>query len=248
MKTIKLIINELGAWLVCGRTSYLCISCLLLTLSSCGKDEDPRPQLEDGKSTVVHDLAGDIEAAMGEGVDGKEDRDFYTFLFRFRDKRQIWIKTKQDSLQWLKTNEWDIAFTGPYNSEIYINNANYPANPGYEGEAANTAVIKVDQSYEAVAIAPDDNAFDQSTVTKIGWAPSTSSNGWFQYSLETHIMLAIPNRTYVIRLPDGKYAKLQLINAYKGNPTAVTNMNWPAPYYTFRYYVQQDGSKDLNTK
>lgn len=235
------------AWLVCGKIGSIVVGCLLFVLSSCGKDEDLRPQLEDGKSTVIYDLAGDIEASMAEGVEGKEKRSFYTFLFRFRDQKQIWIKTKQDSLLWLKTNDWDIAFTGPYNSEVYVNNANYEFNPGYGGTANHTAVVLLNQSYESVGTAPDDTEFDDSEVNKIGWASSESSNGWFRYSLNTHIMQALPNRTYAIRLPDGKYAKLQLINAYKGNPPSVTNMNWPAPYYTFRYYVQQDGSKSLNT-
>jgi hypothetical protein len=150
-------------------------------------------------------------------------------------------------LQWLKTKDWDIAFTGPYNSEIYVNNADDESNPGYGGDATNTAVILVQKAYQSVVSAPSDAEFDNSQAGKIGWAASSSSNGWFQYSANTHIMQALPNRTYAIRLPDGKYAKLQLVNAYKGNPPSVTNMNWPAPYYTFRYYVQQDGSKDLNT-
>lgn len=246
MKTIQLIINEIRFLLTVGRIGR--ILALLLVLSSCGKDEDPRPALEDGKSTVIYDLPGDLDASMAEGVEGKEKRPFYTFLFRFRDQRQIWIKTEQDSLQWTKTKDWDLAFTGPYNSEVYVNNASYMFNPGYEGEATNTAVIKLDQPYQAVITAPSDEEFDNSAVNKIGWASSASSNGWFQYSLSTHIMQALPNRTYVIRLPDGKYAKLQLINAYKGNPPAVSNMNWPAPYFTFRYYVQQDGSKNLDTR
>lgn len=214
---------------------------------SCGKDDPVRPSLEDGKSTVIYDLPGDTEASMADGVDGKEERDFHTFLFRFRDKKQIWLRTKADSAQWLKTVEWDIAFTGPYNSEIYVNNADYLHNPGYGGEASNTAVVLLHQSYESVVEAPDDVTFDQSELNKIGWASSEGSSGWFNYSLNTHIMQALPNRTYIIRLPDGNYAKLQLINAYKGNPPAVTDMYWPAPYYTFRYFVQPDGGKNLST-
>jgi hypothetical protein len=243
MKTLQIILNECRSIFLLGKVCFGLL--FVLSLASCSKDEDPRPALEDGKSTVIYDLAGDLEASMAEGVEGKEHRPFYTFLFRFRDQKQIWIKTEQDSLQWTKTKDWDLAFTGPYNSEVYVNNANYRFNPGYEGDATNAAVIKLDQSYESVNTAPSDAEFDESEVTKIGWASSESSNGWFRYSLSTHIMQALPNRTYVIRLPDGKYAKLQLINAYKGNPPAVTNMNWPAPYFTFRYYVQQDGSKNL---
>lgn len=226
----------------------IAVLAILLTLSSCGKDEDWRPYYEDGKSTVIYDLAGDTEASMGDGVEGKEKRPFHIFLFRLRDKRQIWIRNAADSAQWLKTADWDLAFTGPYNSEVFVNNANYEFNPGYGGEAKNTSVVLLHQPYETVVEAPSDAEFDASEVTKIGWASSESSYGWFRYSLQTHIMQALPNRTYAIRLPDGKYAKLQLINAYKGNPEAVTNMNWPAPYFTFRYYVQQDGSRNLDTR
>lgn len=221
---------------------------LLFGAASCGKDEEVAPSYVDGKSTVIYDLAGDTEASMGTSVgNGKENRSFQTFLFRLRDRRQIWIKTKADSLQYLQTNDWDIAFTGPYNSEIFLNNANDIFNPGYQGPATKTAVIVVPQAYETVVTAPSDAEFDSSTIGKIGVALSNESSGWFQYNNNTHIMIALTNRTYILRLPDGKYAKLQLINAYKGNPTTVTNMNWPAPYYTFRYYVQQDGSKNLDT-
>lgn len=221
----------------------------LCIMASCSSDEQTDfNNLQDGKSTVIEDLAGDTGAAMGDGTDGKEERPFHTFLFRFSDKRQLWLHTAADSLQYMKTNNWDIAFTGPYNSEVYLNNANYLYNPGFEGPAINTAVIMLDQAYENVTQAPSDDEFNDSDITKIGWASSASSAGWFFYSLETHIMQAIPNRTYALRLPDGKYAKLQLINAYKGNPPAVTDLNWPAPYFTFRYFVQEDGSKNLNTK
>lgn len=223
---------------------------LLLTVAfaSCKKDElDPNEVLQDGKSVVITDLAGDTQAAMGSGTPGKEVRPFYTFLFRFRDQKQIWIRNAADSAQWLKTKDWDLAFTGPYNSEVYVNDKDYQYNPGFGG-TAKSAVLLLEQSYDTVNQAPSDQAFNASEITKIGWASSAASSGWFFYSLNTHIMQAIPNRTYAIRLSDGKYAKLQLINAYKGNPPSVTDLNWPAPYYTFKYYVQQDGSKNLQTK
>jgi hypothetical protein len=228
----------------------LAVGLLFLTgaFTSCKKEEmDQNGVLEDGRSVVITDLAGDTQAAMGSGTPGKEARPFYTFLFRLRDQKQIWIRNLADSVQWLKTKDWDLAFTGPYNSEVYVNDKDYRYNPGYGG-TAKSAVIMLEQSYDTLNQAPSDQAFSASEVTKIGWASSASSNGWFFYSLSSHIMQAIPNRTYAIRLPDGKYAKLQLINAYKGNPPSVTDLNWPAPYYTFKYYVQQDGSKNLQTK
>jgi hypothetical protein len=248
MRTIRMSIGEWSIWLSFHKIGRCIFSALLLlTVVSCGKDKDYTIGLEDGKSTLIKDLAGDTDAAMGEGTEGKEQRPFFIFLFRFKDQKQIWVKTKADSAQWLKTKDWDIAFTGPYNSEIYVNNSQHEYNPGYGGQANNTAVVLLRQAYQSVTVAPSDEEFNKSEVNKIGWAATDGSDGWFRYSLSTHIMQALPNRTYAIRLPDGKYAKLQLINAYKGNPAAVTNLNWPAPYYTFKYYVQQDGSKDLNT-
>lgn len=221
---------------------------VLLLGTACTKDEvEGQNNLEDGKSTVIYDLAGDTGASMGD-TDGKEPRAFNTFLFRLRDKKQIWIKTKEDSLRWLKSADWDLAFTGPYNSEIYVNNASKNLNPGYGGAADKTSVVMLEQAYDFVNEAVSEEMFHNSEVNKIGWAGSGDSPGWFYYSLTTHIMQAIPNRTYVIRLQDGKYAKLQLINAYKGNPPAVTDLNWPAPYYTFRYYIQEDGTKNLKTR
>jgi len=248
MRTIRMIIGECSIWLSFHKIGRCIFSALLLlTLVSCGKDKDYTIGLEDGKSTLIKDLAGDTDAAMGEGTEGKEQRPFFIFLFRFKDQKQIWVKTKADSAQLLKTKYWDIAFTVPYNSEIYLNYSQHEYNPGYGGQANNTAVVLLRQAYHSVTIAPSDEEFNKSEVNKIGWAATDGSDGWFRYSLSTHIMQALPNRTYAIRLPDGKYAKLQLINAYKGNPAAVTNLNWPAPYYTFKYYLQQDGSKNLNT-
>lgn len=216
-------------------------------ISCSSNEENTTATLADGKSTVVSDLAGDTGASMSTDTKGKEKRNFHTFLFRFSDQKQIWLHTKADSLQFMKTNDWDIAFTGPYNSEVFINNAKYQYNPGYGGRAKNTAVVLIKEIYKNVNQAPADAEFDKSEITKIGWSSSESSAGWFYYSLSSHIMQAIPDRTYALRLPNGKYAKLQLINAYKGNPPAVTDLNWPAPYFTFKYYVQQDGSKNLNT-
>uniref|UniRef100_F4C2G8 HmuY protein n=1 Tax=Sphingobacterium sp. (strain 21) TaxID=743722 RepID=F4C2G8_SPHS2 len=230
------------------RRLFLSVAIGLLLISGCSKtDEAVTPGYEDGKSTIIYDLAGDTDASMSNGVDGKEKRPFYTFLYRLRDRRQIWIRDAADSARYFKTAEWDLAFTGPYNSEIYVNNAGDEFNPGFEGPATQTAVVKYDRPYASVTEAPSDEVFNQSKVGKIGWASGENSNGWFNYSLNTHLVVPIKNRVYVIRLASGKYAKLELINVYKGNPPSVTDLNWPAPYYTFRYFVQEDGSKNLTT-
>lgn len=222
-----------------------------LVFTACKKkEEDPSDQLEDGKSTVIRDLAGDTNGSVGDPGDDKTKIGFDVFLFRLADQKQIWLRNEADSETWLKTDEWDLAFTGAYNSEIFLNNATYTENPGYEGPANQTAVILVKQAYENVSTAPSESEFNSANVgnTKIGVFSNENENGWYNYDVTTHLVKRIPNNTYVMRLPDGKYAKLEIISVYKGNPPVVTQLYWPAPYFTFRYFVQQDGSRNLNTK
>lgn len=229
------------------RNKYVCLVIVsFLLLFSCKKEEKV-PSLQDGKSTIIEDLAGDTGASMNDGADGKEKRPFYIFLFRLKDQKQIWIRNAADSVQWLKTKGWDLAFTGPYNSEVYINKGSYLYNPGFGGPA-ESAVLMIDKPYAEVREAPADVSFSASEINKIGWTTSASPHGWFTYNSNTHLMQSIKSRTYVIQLPDKKYAKLELLNAYKGNPPGVTDLNWPAPYFTFRYFVQQDGSRNLATE
>lgn len=217
----------------------------MLTVSGCKKN-GKNELIKDGLSTYIINLPGDILASIGS-ADGKEQRDFYPLLFSFKDGSHHLLKNATDSAQYLKTTLWDLAFTGSYNSEIFLNNANYIHNPGYQGPATRSAVIKVDRAYSNVTEAPDDSVFDNSEITKIGWASSTNSNGWFFYSLNNHISVSIKNRTYIMRLPNGKYAKFEMQSAYKDNPAIVTDIFWPSPYLNFRYFVQQDGSKNLKT-
>ncbi|MBD1431935.1 HmuY family protein [Sphingobacterium sp. DN00404] len=219
---------------------------VVLLFAACSKDDDATPSMEDGKSTVIYDLAGDTKASMMDGVDGKEQRDFYTFLFDLESKRQIWLRPESDSTI-MQTDTWDLAFNGPYNSIVSVNNATQESNPGYDGPADRTAIVLLQQSYESVTTAPSDAEFDSSNLVSIGQADNEQSPGWYAYNSSTHVMRPYTNRTYALRLPDGKFAKLQLYSVYKGNPPAVTDMYWPAPYLTFRYYVQPDGSRNLKT-
>jgi len=219
----------------------------LALLVACKKDESTDRGLEDGKSVLVKDLAGDTKASIASGIDGKEKRPFYTFLYSLEQKRQIWIRTASDSATHLKTNTWDIAFAGNYNGEVQINNRKYEGTPGFGGPVERSAIVMIAEAYEKVTQAPADSEFDKSQISSVGMVGGVQSTGWYSYDMTSHIFKPYSNRTYVLRLPSGKYAKLQLVNVYKGNPPAVTDMFWPAPYLTFKYFVQADGSKNLNT-
>lgn len=217
---------------------YLCAIFLTGLLSSCSKD-DTTSSLQDGQSMVITDLPGDTAAAAT--TTGQQLGDFATLYFRFNTAAPVTIT---DSTA-MKSDDWDLAFTGPFNAVIYVNDGTYQFNPGYGGPGKG-AVIQVDTPYEKVLTAPSDADFNNSGVHSIGW-DNGNGTGWFFYSLTNHIAVPVKNRTFIIRTGNGKYGKLQMINVYKGNPPVVTDLYWPAPYLTFRYFIQNDGSKNLRT-
>ncbi|PPK99055.1 HmuY family protein [Parapedobacter indicus] len=93
-------------------------------------------------------------------------------------------------------------------------------------------------------------------------APSTGfstenmagSGTWYNYTATTdpqHAILPIPGKILVLKTHDDKYAKIELISYYRGNPDTSAEafkdfMNRPdSKVYTFRYVVQPDGSTNL---
>lgn len=216
-------------------------------LAACKKD-DVQPSLEDGKSSVIRDLAGDTLATMGDPPPGsnKERRPFHLFTFRLSDKKQQFVRDAADSARFLNNADWDIAFTKEYNSLVTVNSGTVPGNPGYGGPGKG-ALLVIDKYYGQVTEAPSDVEFNANGRSSVGW-DAGNGDGWYFYSLQNHICVPIKGRTYVIRTAAGKYAKLELVNVYLGNPPQVTDLFWPAPYLTFRYYVAEDGSRNLSTQ
>jgi len=213
------------------KTLLIAVTSTLL-ISSCTKDQ-VKPQLQDGKSTIVNDLPGDVGKTINTG--------FRTFYFSFSTNAKV------DSSQ-KKTSQWDIAFAKEYNSYVSINNGTNDASYGFGGTGKGSMVV-VNKAYDQVTEAPADDVFTTSSITSAGWdSGSGDASGWYFYDLKTHLAIPVKNRTYVLRTADGKYAKLEMVSMYKGAPAVVTDLNWPAPYFTFRYYVQQDGSRNLSTK
>ncbi|BAV07469.1 hypothetical protein SAMN05421788_109178 [Filimonas lacunae] len=192
---------------------------------------------------------------------GKESGKYNIFLYRFSDKKQQFIRDGADSARYLKTSDWDIAFTDNFNSIIWLNNAGYAKNPGYGSPLTKTSLVMYEYGYDFMSEAPADSVFDAVPASnmQIGFASEfgTGVNAWYEYSTTTHLAQPYPYRAYYLRLQEinpatgqstYKYGKLQLISIYKGAPEVVTDYNWPSPYFTFRYYIQPDGSRNLKTK
>ncbi|UYQ93099.1 HmuY family protein [Chitinophaga horti] len=126
------------------------------------------------------------------------------------------------------TGKWDISFTGTYNGDV---------------AAQNGKIALVDSAFDALTTVPHDTAFK---YTKVGINGFGGAVGWYNYNMTSHVLTAQPNRTLVFKNRAGRYVKLQMVSLYKGNPEAPTRAT-PAPYLTFKYYVQVNGGKNLTT-
>lgn len=209
-------------------------------LTGCKKDEkkpDDGPGTDTGRTQVstyvekdsrnvyyVSDLPGNARAGGGGLV-----------LFSLKDHKE-----KDSAL--VLTKDWDISFTEIFNSTVSANNGEKIDPPGHQGLGKADLII-LKQPFDEVKEAPSDEEFDASrSYTGLEEAGKT---GWFRYDMNTHIMNPVANRTIVIRTVDGKYAKMEMFSFYKGNPANPT-LQTPAPYLNFRYWVQENGSKDLS--
>jgi hypothetical protein len=192
---------------------------------------------------------------------GKETGNYSIFLFRFSDGSQQFVRDGADSARYLPTDKWDIAFTDNFNSVLWLNNASYDHNPGYGGPMTKTSLLMYAYGYDFMDQAPSDSLFDAVPAhdMQMGYASEYGAgvNAWYEYSNTTHIAQPFPYRACYLRLQQidpssGKtsyrYGKLQVISMYKGAPEVVTDLHWPSPYFTFRYFIQQDGSHNLKTK
>lgn len=186
---------------------------------------------------------------------GKEAGRYSIFLFRFSDKKQQFIRDNADSVRYLKTNEWDIAFTGDMNSTIFLNNGRNRFGPATGSPITKSSLIMYEYGYEFMNEAPEDEFFDNrpadnlqiSYVSQYG----PGINPWYEIG-STFVAKPYPYRAYYLRLEqsDGSYlyGKLQLISMYRKAPEVVTDRYWPSPFLTFRYYIQPDGSRNIKTK
>lgn len=191
---------------------------------------------------------------------GKEAGIYSIFLFRFSDHKQTFIRDAADSVRYLKTADWDLAFTGDLNSTIWLNNGRSKLGPATGSPITQTSLVPYEYGYEFMDEAPDDDFFNARPANElqIGYTSEFGPgiNSWYEIGT-TFIAKPFPYKAYYLRLeridPQTgqhtiRYGKLQLISMYKGAPEVLTDRFWPSPYLTFRYFIQEDGSRNMRTK
>lgn len=122
------------------------------------------------------------------------------------------------------TEAWDLSFTG---TTI----------------ATSGSVQLVDGVFSAYTTAP---ASEYATGKVATWYTYTGTT-----SVPNHAILPISGKIILVKTKEGKYAKVDMISYYKGNPNTSTaafaelTTRPASKYYTFQFAYQPDGTTDL---
>ena len=137
------------------------------------------------------------------------------------------------------STKWDLGFRG---TTIITNSGT--GGPGNGGAFVFTGIFS-----DLTAISADSTFRTDSAPTSYA-IKTGSGNGWYSYNGATQLITPVPGRVLVIRTATGKYAKLEILNYYKGGvtPDATASDNdklTKQRYFTFRYLYQPNGSKNF---
>jgi hypothetical protein len=204
--------------------NLLTLSLLILT-TACKDSGSNGP--EPVTATLVTDIQANVNTTFSPSepatdIEGNTDSN-PGFTFYDLDTGSI----VEDSM----ASTWDIAFAG---TTILAN-------------AGNGGGLQIlDTSYPDLQNAPVD-----------GYADNIGGSGsWYTYTAEIpgfppHAILSNTDKTIVVKTTDGRYAKLQILSYYKGNPDTSTPefANFmsrpPSSYFTFNYLIQTTSSTEL---
>ena len=200
---------------------------LCIALVACSKDEETI--VVPVSAITVKDLAADT--VTGLGADGRPQSAGTTTYYSLVDNKII---TSTDAA----STKWDIAFSS---TKILING-------GTSGPGIGGAFVYVGL-FDALKTIPADSNFATDNTNAASFAiPLGSGRAWYTYDGLTTLVSPIAGRVLVIRTANGKFAKIEILNYYKGGITlpataSVSDKLFKQRYYTFRYAYQPNGSK-----
>ncbi len=201
----------------------------VVIFQSCTKDNTTVPQ-----ETLVQKIVKDIPADTIIGL-SPLGQPFGANKFTFYSLETNSIVPNSDS----NTTKWDIGFK---DSKIITNG-------GKSGPGNGGAFIYFG-TFDELAVVPTDSIFKVDDVLPnyaITWG---NNKGWYVYNPQVNLLTPLPGRILVIRTATGKYAKVEILNYYKGGATpAATDPESvkinTQRYYTFKYAFQADGTKSF---
>ena len=200
---------------------------LSIALVACSKEEEII--VVPVNAITVNDLAADT--VTGLGPDGRPQSAGTITYYSLVDNKVV---SSTDAA----TTKWDIAFSS---TKILIN-------CGTSGPGLGGAFVYVGL-FDALKTIPADSSFATDNATAASYAiPLGSGKAWYTYDGLTTLVSPIAGRVLVIKTATGKYAKIEILNYYKGGVTlastaSVNDKLFKQRYYTFRYAYQPNGSK-----
>jgi hypothetical protein len=219
------------------RSSITTLAVAAIIFASCTKDATENPVVTDpgafkisvsGKIVTVNNLPADTIVGLspiGQPVGAGK----YAF---FSLENNGWINNADSA-----TTKWDLAFSG---TTIRVNNTT--GGPGNGG-----AFVYVG-TFDALNAVPVDSVFRADNHPVSYAIPKGSGKGWYNYDGANNLLTPVPGRVLVIKTASGKYAKVEILNYYKGGVTPDATASdadklSKQRYYTFRYIYQSDGTK-----
>ena len=201
---------------------------LAVAFASCSKDKTaPKPVDPNafsvsvsGKIVTVKNLPADTIVGLVNGQHVGVGK--YAF---FNLRTNSWVNNSDSA-----SANWDLAFSG---STIRVN-------AGTSGPGACGAFVLIG-AYDNLTTIPADSVFKTDNYPAYAITKG-SGKGWYSYDGATNLLTPIPGRVLVIKTADGRYAKVEILNYYRGGVTPSASATDEIKtseqrYYTFRYTV-----------
>jgi hypothetical protein len=203
-----------------------------LFLTACDKD-DNTTQVDPVVSVTVTNLPADTIIGITPGAPPSGGMPYGAGKYTFFSLERGVVVPAADSA----SNKWDIAFRG---SAILTNSGN--GGPGVGGAFVYIGL------FNDLKTIPSDSTFRTENVPTSYAIPLGSNKGWYVYDGLNNLITPIPGRVLVIRTATGKFAKIEILNYYKGGVTPAASASDNVKmrdqrYYSFRYSYQSNGSK-----
>jgi hypothetical protein len=202
--------------------------------AACKKSDNNSSTVSLEAKTVV-DLMADTILGIAPGAPPAGGFPYASGKYTFYSLERNEIVPSSDSA----TNKWDIGFRG---TTIITNSGN-------SGGAAGGGFVFVG-TFEDLKTISADSTFRTDNAPTAYAIPSGSNRGWYVYNAPVNLITPIPGRVLVVRTATGKYAKVEILNYYKGGVTPANTASDDVKlrsqrYYKFRFVFQANGTKNF---
>lgn len=200
----------------------------MVMMQACEKNEATATQ-----PTLVEKTVSNIPADTIVGLVNGQPVGAGKFSFFSLENNTLVPSSDSNSLK------WDIAMRG---TTIITNGGN--SGPGLGG-----AFVYVG-TFDELKTIPADSVFRKDNAPVSYAIPLGSNKGWYVYNPINTLITPVPGRVLVIKTASGKYAKVEILNYYKGGVTPDANASdadklTKQRYYTFRFAYQANGTSSF---